>query len=168
MEIKKIIFWSVIYLHLMSLLEKQLVIKRSKIPGAGKGLFTKKLIPKGTRIIEYTGRVTTWKDVLNGPEFNAYVYYISRNHVIDAKPFTESLGRYANDATGLSKTKGVSNNCEYVVDKKRVFMESTKDIPAGGEILVSYGKEYWDVIKQNIKLQKQEEKKAKLELSRAK
>ncbi len=140
----------------MSLLEKQLIIKPSTIPGAGLGLFTTEFIPAGTRIIQYKGRITTWKDVLNGPEFNAYVYYISRNHVIDAMKFKKSLGRYANDAMGLSKTKGITNNTIYVVDKKKVYMEAKRDIPAGSEILVSYGKEYWDVIRENIKLQAKE------------
>ena len=36
----------------MALLRKQLYIKKSGIPNAGKGLFTKKPIAKGTRIIE--------------------------------------------------------------------------------------------------------------------
>ncbi|HXS58664.1 MAG TPA: SET domain-containing protein-lysine N-methyltransferase [Hanamia sp.] len=147
----------------MSLLEKQLIIKPSTIPGAGLGLFTTAFIPAGTRIIQYKGRITTWKDVLNGPEFNAYVYYISRNHVIDAMKFKKSLGRYANDAMGLSKTKGITNNTIYVVDKKKVYMEAKRDIPAGSEILVSYGKEYWDVIRENIKLQAKELKSGRRE-----
>jgi len=42
----------------MALLKKQLYIKKSGIPNAGKGLFTKKPIPKGTGIIEYTGKRT--------------------------------------------------------------------------------------------------------------
>ena len=142
----------------MALLEKQLVIKRSKIPGAGKGLFTKQFIPKGARIIEYKGRITTWKDVLEGKDFNGYVYYISRNHVIDAMKHKKSLGRYANDARGLSKTKGVVNNSKYVVADKKVYMEAIKDIPSGSEIMVPYGKEYWDVIKQNIKAMAEEKK----------
>ncbi|HVG17393.1 MAG TPA: SET domain-containing protein-lysine N-methyltransferase, partial [Chitinophagaceae bacterium] len=65
----------------MALLEKQLVVKRSTIPGSGKGLFTKKLIPKGTRIIEYKGRITTWKEVKND-HTNAYIYTVNNNHVI--------------------------------------------------------------------------------------
>jgi uncharacterized protein len=136
----------------MPLLEKQLFIKKSKIPGAGKGLFTKKFIPKGTRIIEYKGKVTTWKTVLSGDEFNGYVYYISRNHVIDSMKRKNSLGRYANDAKGLSKIKGMMNNTRYVEDGKKVFMEAVKDIPEKTEILVGYGKEYWDVINSNKKI----------------
>ena len=34
----------------MALLEKYLQVKRSKIPGAGKGLFTKQFIEKGKYI----------------------------------------------------------------------------------------------------------------------
>jgi|SRR6185503_14813250 SET domain-containing protein len=142
----------------MPLLEKQLIIKKSKIPGAGKGLFTKKFIPKGTRIIEYKGKVTTWKTVLSGDKFNGYVYFLTRNHVIDAMERKNSLGRYANDARGLTKTKGVTNNSRYVEEGKKVFLEAKKDIPAQAEIMVGYGKEYWEVINSNRKIEAREEK----------
>ena len=135
----------------MTLPNKQFVVKPSTIPDAGKGLFTKEFIPKGTRIIEYKGKVTTWKEIVNGDHFNPYVYYISRNHVIDAMPDKKALARFANDARGLAKIKGIKNNSKYVMEKKRVFIEAIRDIQAGEEILVPYGKEYWDVIKQNNK-----------------
>jgi SET domain-containing protein len=141
----------------MALLEKQLVVKRSTLPNAGKGLYTKKLIPKGTRIVEYKGRVRTWKEAAH--EDNGYIYYVTRNHVIDAKPFPKALGRYANDASGVVRIKGITNNSEYVQDKdKRVYIESKREIPAGGEILVGYGKEYWDVIRHNLKIDKASKK----------
>lgn len=143
----------------MALLESQLIVKRSTIPSAGKGLFTRKLIPKNTRIVEYKGRLTTWKEVNHDEGRNGYIYYISRNHVIDALPYTKALGRYANDASGLQKVKGITNNARYVVDEGRVFIESAKEIPAGGEILVSYGKEYWDVIRHNRKIEEMEKAK---------
>jgi hypothetical protein len=127
----------------MALLEKQLVVKKSTIPGAGNGLFTEEFIAKGTRIIEYKGRITTWKDVLEGKHFNGYVYFINRNHVIDAMRRKTAIARYANDAKGHIKIKGVSNNCTYVVDKKRVYLEAIKNISPGQEILVSYGNDYW-------------------------
>lgn len=153
----------------MALLEKQLVVKRSTIPGAGKGLFTKKLIPKGTRIVEYKGKVTTWKEVDIDEGRNGYIYYINRNHVIDAMPYPKALGRYANDAQGLTRVKGITNNSQYVVDDGRVYIEAKKDIPAGGEILVQYGKEYWDVIRHNKKIEEQEQaKKGKAGKAKAK
>ena len=136
----------------MALLEKYLLVKKSSIPGAGKGLFTKKHISKGTRIVEYKGKVSTWKEVNHDNGRNGYIYYINRNHVIDASPLTKTFGRYANDANGLKKIKSIKNNARYVIDDLRVYIEAIKDIPEGGEILVRYGKEYWDVIRHNLKI----------------
>jgi uncharacterized protein len=138
----------------MALLEKQLVVKKSNLPGAGKGLFTKKFIPKGTRIVEYKGKITTWGKVDHHNGNNGYIYYVKRNHVIDAGNYEKALARYANDARGLQRLKGITNNSEYIEDNLRVFIEAKKDIPPGGEILVDYGKEYWEVIKYNKKLDK--------------
>lgn len=137
----------------MALLEKQLYIKASTIPGAGKGLFTKEAIAKGTRIVEYKGRKTVWKEVKDDAT-NFYIYTVNRNHVIDARRTLSALARYANDAKGLTRVKGLSNNCVYVNDGYRAFIESVKDIPAGAEILVDYTKEYWEVLKQNLKAEK--------------
>ncbi len=143
----------------MALLEKHLYVKRSTIPASGKGLFTKVFIPKGTRIVEYKGRMTTWKEVNHQDGKNGYIYYIDRNHVIDASTYQKALGRFANDAQGLQKVKGVRNNSVYTEDNYRVYIESTRDIPAGSEILVSYGKEYWDVIKHNMRIEKAAKKR---------
>jgi SET domain-containing protein len=133
----------------MALLEKQLVVKRSILPGSGKGLFTKKIIPKGTRIVEYKGKITTWKEVEHKDGANGYIYYVNRNHVIDARTYKKAIARYANDARGLQKIEGLSNNAVYVQEKGRVFIEAAKNIPADSEILVAYGKEYWDSIRHN-------------------
>lgn len=135
----------------MALLEKQLVVKKSTIPGSGEGLFTKEFIPKGTCIVEYKGKVTTWKEVKHDQGTNGYIYFVNRNHVIDARRRKSALARYANDARGLSKVKGIGNNAAYVEDHLRVYITATRDIPANSEILVAYGKEYWDIIRHNMK-----------------
>lgn len=134
--------------------ENKLVVKRSTLTGTGKGLFTRIFIPKGTRIIEYKGTITTWKKVKETKGENRYIYYVNKNHVIDAAPHPEALARYANDARGLNRIKGVSNNAEYKEDGVKVYIVAKKDIPAGSEILVGYGKEYWDTIRYNQKLDK--------------
>jgi len=85
---------------------------------------------------------------------NGYLMYVNRNHVIDAEPKVKTLGRYANDAKGLVKVQGLLNNAEYITEGKKVFIEAKKDIEAGGEILVDYGKDYWGVIRQHYKQQK--------------
>jgi uncharacterized protein len=145
----------------MALLEKYLYVKRSTIPDAGMGLFTKKFIPKGTRIVEYKGRRSAWKEVKDEDGKNGYIFYINRNNVIDALPYKSALARYANDARGIVRMKNFSNNCDYIVDGIQAFIESKKDIPAGSEIFVDYGKDYWKVIKANVKLWAEEAKEAK-------
>jgi SET domain-containing protein len=143
----------------MALLEKQLVVKRSIIPGAGKGLFTRKFIPKGTNIVEYKGKISSWKEADHRNGANGYIYYVKRYHVIDALPRKNALARYANDAKGIIKIKGINNNADYVEEGLKVYIQAKKDIPANTEILVAYGKEYWDVIKDNIKEAKKKDKK---------
>jgi uncharacterized protein len=129
--------------------EKYLHVKKSVLPNAGKGLFTRKQIPKGTRIVEYLGKITTWKEADHKKGTNPYIYYIKRNHVIDARPFKKSKARFANDARGFRKVKGLVNNAAYVEEGLHVFIEAKRDIPVGAEILVDYGKEYWDIMKHN-------------------
>lgn len=152
----------------MALLEKQLFVKKSTIPNSGKGLFTKKFIPKGTRIVEYKGRISKWKDVKDEDGKNGYIFYVNRNHVIDALPVKSALARYANDARGLVRVKGITNNCDYITDGKKAYIESKKDIPAGGEIFVDYGGDYWKVIRENMKQWAKEAKSAKKKRSTGK
>jgi SET domain-containing protein len=143
----------------MAFLEKQLYVKKSTLPNAGKGLFTKKFIPKGTRIVEYKGKARTWKEVQADEKESPYIYYVKRNFVIDALNDKKALARYANDARGLQRVKEINNNAEYAEDGTRVFIEAAKDIPAGGEILVGYGPEYWQVIRHNMRIDEKERKK---------
>lgn len=145
----------------MALLEKKLVIKKSSIPGAGKGLFTTVFIPKGTRIVEYKGQIVTWKEVEKmADDRNGYVFFFNNKHCIDAWKTKKGVAHYANDARGIGRVEGVKNNSEYVTEKKRCYIEATKDIPAGSEILVGYGAEYWQVIRYNIKLEQKNREKA--------
>lgn len=137
----------------MALLEKKIEIKLSQLPNAGKGLFATEFIPKNTRIVEYKGKITTWKEVDDNDGNNGYIYYVKRHHVIDASGHPSALARYANDAKGLQRVKGIKNNSEYVEEGLKVFIEAKRDIPAGQEILVEYGKEYWDVIRHNHKVE---------------
>jgi SET domain-containing protein len=146
----------------MALLDKHLEVKESNIPGAGKGLFTKVFIPKGTRITEYKGRIRTWKEV-EGENANYYIFYVNKNHVIDANRTEKSVAKYINDARGLVKIKGLNNNTQFVKEGRLVFVDATKNIPAGCELFVSYGKDYWVVIRNNIRMA---EKEAKLKAAK--
>lgn len=136
----------------MALLDKHLVVKKSTLPNAGKGLFTKVEIPKGTRITEYKGKIMTWKDVeAHVDDHIGYVFWFSNQYVIDAWKTKKGVAHYANDAKGLSKLKGAKNNSVYDTEKRRCYIVATRDIPAGSEIFVDYGDEYWEAIRYNIK-----------------
>ena len=108
----------------MALLEKHLFVKESTIPGAGKGLFTKVDIAKGSRVVEYKGRRTVWKEVKNDSD-NYYLYTINRNNVIDAGRTLTAFARYANYAKGLTRIKGITINAVYVNERNRAFIVTT-------------------------------------------
>ena len=143
----------------MALFEKHLYVKKSTLPNAGKGLFTRVEIPKGTLIVEYKGRITTWKDVKDDDGKNGYIFYVKRYHVIDAWPTKKPLARYANDAKGLTRIKGITNNCDYITKGLKAYIESKKKIEAGSEIFVDYGPDYWKTIRENIATDKKSNKK---------
>lgn len=138
--------------------QKELRIKRSKLPGAGKGLFTQTFIPKGTKIAEYKGRINTWKELKNADD-NGYLFYVNRNHVIDALPFKKALARYANDAKGVVREKGIRNNSQYITEGLKVYISALRDIAPGEEILVGYGKEYWDIMREKFRAKHNTKKK---------
>ncbi|MBC7425700.1 MAG: SET domain-containing protein-lysine N-methyltransferase [Bacteroidia bacterium] len=132
-----------------------LKVKISTIPGSGKGLFTDSDIKKGDIICEYEGEKMTWKECQKRNEdqegIGAYYFHISDSNCVDAQFTLDAMGRYANDAKGMSKIKGLNNNAEYQVIKKKPYIVAKKNIKAGSEILVAYGAAYWKVMKEALK-----------------
>jgi len=143
--------------------EFKLVVKKSQLPKSGKGLYTLENIPKGEYIIEYKGEIITDKEATRRAaedDCYGYMFYINKNRCIDAYYTTEHKARYANDAAGLGRVEDLKNNSVYETIDKKCFIKSTRNIKAGEEIFVSYGKEYWKVIKENIEIEKQNKKLA--------
>lgn len=138
-----------------------LYLKKSLLPGAGKGLFTKKDIAKGERIIEYKGRIQTWKEAIAENRDNPYLFYINSKTVINPVRSKKLLAHFANDASGIVKVKGLKNNAEYVVEGKRCFIEAIRNIKKGEEIFVEYGGDYWAVMRENARLEKKKSDKRK-------
>ncbi len=130
-----------------------LIVKKSLLSNAGKGLFTNKQIKKGSIIIEYKGEIIDWKEyekrVLEDKD--GYLFFINKNRCIDAFSTPNYKARYANDAQGLSRNKGIKNNASYKVISNNCFIVADRDINKGEEVFVSYSKEYWKCIRYNIK-----------------
>jgi hypothetical protein len=131
----------------MALFDRYLIVKKSKLPKAGNGLFTTVNIPKGNRITEYKGRLQRWSAVKDQDGFNGYLLRVHRSWAINALKTLQTFGRYANDAKGISKNKFIRNNAEYVSDGFRCYLESIREIKKGEEILVAYGSDYWKLIR---------------------
>lgn len=125
--------------------KKHLFVKKSQLPYAGEGLFTRVVIRKGDRIVEYKGRHRPWKEAKKEDGYNGYLLRLDRTTAIDALPYKRALGRFANDAAGLSRMRGLRNNAAYLIFGNQCFIHATRTIPKGAEILVSYGKEFWDL-----------------------
>lgn len=134
------------------------------MPRARKGLFTDKFIKKGSRIVEYTGDIITYKeyDERVQKDHYGYLFYINKNYCIDAYRHPEALARYANDAKGINKKKGVTNNAMYEIVEKKCFIVALKNIQPSEEILVGYGIEYWRDIIYNKRLEAREKRKRQL------
>ena len=140
----------------MALLDRHLYIKRSSLPGAGKGLFTKHLIPKGMRITEYKGKLVTLKEVEKmTDDRDGYVFYFNNKYCIDAWKTKKGVAHFANDANGIVRVEGVKNNSEYVTGERRCYIEATRDIQPGSEVLVGYGGDYWRAIRYNVRLEQE-------------
>lgn len=131
-----------------------LLVKKSQLPNAGKGLYTTTAIKKGEKVIEYLGEIIDWKEYEKRVERDedGYLFFISKKRCIDAWNTPQHKARYANDAAGLSRVKGLSNNCNYEIEDDRCFIVAKKDIAAGEEIFVNYTKEYWDCVRYNISI----------------
>ncbi len=144
-------------------MNENFIVKKSKIPKAGKGLFTKRDIKKGERIIEYLGEIITDAecDIRAENDQYGYIFYVSKKKCIDAYNTPDALARYANDAKGITRVPGMNNNCCYRIYKNSGWIEAEKNIKAGSEILVSYGAEYWRDIRYNIKMDAEKAKAAK-------
>ena len=83
--------------------------------------------------------------------YNPFLLRVSATLAINALPYKKAPGRYANDALGISRKAGVVNNAEYRLEGKRCFIYARRDIARGEEILVSYGREYWSLIKRILR-----------------
>jgi SET domain-containing protein len=94
----------------------------------------------------------TWKEAESlTDDHNGYVFWFSNQRVIDAWQTTKGVAHFANDAKGIVRIKGVVNNAEYQIEAGRCYIVATREIPAGAEIFVAYGAEYWQAIRYNLR-----------------
>jgi hypothetical protein len=120
-------------------------VMSSRIPGAGEGLFAAgRDFGKGDVICEYLGTQMTSASFRASP--SAYAVQLYRG-VLDARRTCDGFARYANAAN-----KARQANAQLISERKligrrgsggRIFLQATKTIHDGEEILVKYGAGYW-------------------------
>jgi uncharacterized protein len=108
-------------------------IRRSAIQG--RGAFAVRAIPKGTRVVEYTGERIThaqadkrYDDEAMG-RHHTFLFIATQRTVVDARK-EGSEAKYINHSC--------DPNCEAVIDGGRIFIETVKAVRAGQELSYDY------------------------------
>ena len=130
-----------------------LIIKKSQIPGAGKGLYTTKAIRRDAKIIEYRGEIIGYNEYRKRArkEQDQYLFFVRSDLSIDAMHTPQYKARYANDAAGITRVKGLRNNSDYIIFGDKCFIVASRHIKAGEEILVNYTRSYWDYMRKRAR-----------------
>ena len=107
-------------------------IKKSNIDN--KGLVASKDIKKGSKIIEYKGKLISKKESEENPKFDnekrIYIFEINKRYDLDGN-FRFNTARLINHSC--------NPNCEVAGKGLKLWIESTKDIKKGEELSYDYG-----------------------------
>ncbi|HEX4050003.1 MAG TPA: SET domain-containing protein-lysine N-methyltransferase [Steroidobacteraceae bacterium] len=101
----------------------------------GQGVFARRRIRKGTRIIEYLGDRVSHRQAderyenKTSDEGHTFLFIVDRGVVIDG-------GSNGNDARFINH--GCDPNCESAIDDRRVFIEAVRTIQRGEELTYDY------------------------------
>lgn len=121
-----------------------LYIQESQIQNSGNGLFTAVKIYKDEIISVFKGEVLTDFEVKvrEAKGEDKYFMILLNGSVLDCM-HTDCFAKYANDASGFSKSAFKNNAKIALDDNDNVCLVATSTIKEGQEIFCSYGKKYW-------------------------
>jgi SET domain-containing protein len=107
-------------------------IRRSKIDNLG--LYASKNIKKGTKVIEYKGKVITRKEAEENPKYDndkaIYLFNLNKKYDLDGD-VSWNTARLINHSC--------SNNCDYNGVGLKLWVIAIKDIKKGEELTCDYG-----------------------------
>lgn len=129
--------------------EKYLFLQDSHF--TGKGLFTKKLIKKGEVVCTYMGELIdndeAWRRAEAG--IDQFLVETVNGGTLDSMPIF-CYAMYANDAAGLIRKEGYRNNTHIELQDGAPRIVASRTIHPGDEILVGYGRAYWNNVKKRL------------------
>ncbi|MGJ3242513.1 MAG: SET domain-containing protein [Opitutales bacterium] len=116
-------------------------VKSSRSPIHGRGLYARRAIPAGTRIIEYTGeKITKAESVRRAEAWDAkarrrggglvYIFELNKRYDLDGN-IAGNIAKYINHSC--------EPNCESEVIRGRIWIVTIRDIAAGEELYYDYG-----------------------------
>ena len=109
-------------------------IKKSNIDLNGKGLYAAKNIKKGTKIINYVGKIITKKQTEKSEKFDnskpIYLFNLNNKYDLDGD-VSWNTARLINHSC--------SNNCDYEGSGLKVWVIAIKDIKKNEELTCDYG-----------------------------
>ncbi len=121
-----------------------LYVAESLLPQAGKGLYTAIRIYAGEIVAVFEGELLSDDDADLRRKANEDGYFIQLlNGKIMDSMHTHCLAKYANDAAGSPMLKVRNNAVIALNEQQQICIVATKNIRAGEEVYVSYGKAYW-------------------------
>ena len=122
----------------------------------GRGVRTKRAFKRRQIVCSYGGkcyRLNSKEDIKSDSD---YKYLIVKNIVVDGAPnLKESRGHtgaFINDANGPIRSPEIKNNVRFSngsirnangVRKRAVWVRAERDLAAGEELWLAYGKDYW-------------------------
>ena len=125
-------------------LNKDVVVKRSTIPAAGKGLFALKPFAVGDVVATYGGVVMhadEWKRLPANKRYYGMAIEGQTNFIVDGtKSYGIHMGRWVNDPYNTNHAVNVKS--KWNNNQKRVELKATKAIAKGAEIFINYGPGY--------------------------
>jgi uncharacterized protein len=95
----------------------------------GRGVYTMQFIPKGRRIIEYTGERVSWEAAPDDNDPHTFNFGLENGDVINPE-----IG--GNDARWINHS--CNPNCEAIEEDDRILIYAMRNIQAGEELLYDY------------------------------
>jgi SET domain-containing protein len=121
-----------------------LYIQTSQLPNSGNGLFTAIDIYEDEIISVFKGEVLSdvEAELRAKNQANQYFMNLVNGSILDCKN-TDCFAKYANDASGFSKSD-FKNNAKITLDENNnVCLIAIRKIKLEEEIFCDYGKKYW-------------------------
>jgi len=112
-----------------------LVLRRSKIHG--RGVYARKDVPKGTRLIEYTGEhisnaeADRRYDDTKMKRHHTFLFTLDKKTVVDG-----AISAGGGDASYINHS--CDPNCEAIISDKRIYIHAKRTIEPGEELAYDY------------------------------